>query len=314
MTSLMTNSHAMTALQTLRGVGDNLDTIRQNIASGRIIQSGKDNAAYFQISQSLKGDTAAYASINEGLTLTLNAIATSRFGAETMVNLAYAFVEKVAFAQNVGERHADIHRDLDDIVKQMEHNLIQATFNGDDFIGAGGTNGTAAVLNLDGTFASRSGNSQKIGSDVDAITRKVVTGISRATGSYSITTIDVEEIDMRKLVNDYRAITDHFSTGVTDPAGGQAYLSGILATSQSLVVDSVNVATRIGHSEKSVEKQREFLNNLVTSIDSGIGHMVEANLEDQAMRLQAMQVQHQLATQALSIAHSVPKNVLTLFS
>lgn len=41
--------------------------------------------------------------------------------------------------------------------------------------------------------------------------------------------------------------------------------------------------------------------------------MVDANMEEEAARLQALQTQQQLATQALSIANSGPSNIMALF-
>ena len=41
--------------------------------------------------------------------------------------------------------------------------------------------------------------------------------------------------------------------------------------------------------------------------------MIDADMESEAARLQALQVQQQLATQALSIANQGPQNILSLF-
>ena len=70
MTSLITNSSAMNALTALRGVNKDLATTQDRISTGKQVQSAKDNSAYFQISETMKGDRAAYDSINSGLTLT----------------------------------------------------------------------------------------------------------------------------------------------------------------------------------------------------------------------------------------------------
>jgi flagellin len=53
--------------------------------------------------------------------------------------------------------------------------------------------------------------------------------------------------------------------------------------------------------------------SLVDSLKSGIGSMVDANMEEASARLQALQVQQQLATQSLSIANQAPQNILALF-
>ncbi len=48
---------------------------------------------------------------------------------------------------------------------------------------------------------------------------------------------------------------------------------------------------------------KTFLSSLADNIDAGVGSMVDANMEEEAARLQALQVQQQLATQSLSIAN-----------
>ncbi|MEO1331681.1 MAG: flagellin, partial [Pseudomonadota bacterium] len=43
------------------------------------------------------------------------------------------------------------------------------------------------------------------------------------------------------------------------------------------------------------------------------GALVDTNMEKASAELQALQVQQQLGTQALSIANSGPQNILSLF-
>ena len=101
MSSILTNNSAMSALSTLRGINKNLNQTQDRISSGLKVSSGKDNAAYFSISETMKGDSGMNKSINEGLTLTKNVISTGRMGAETVTDLATKFVERVAFAQGI---------------------------------------------------------------------------------------------------------------------------------------------------------------------------------------------------------------------
>ena len=76
---------------------------------------------------------------------------------------------------------------------------------------------------------------------------------------------------------------------------------------------SVSAATTLGQAEKSIERQQEFLTKLSDNLDTGVGAMVDANMEEEAARLQALQVQQQLASQSLSIANQAPQNILSLF-
>jgi flagellin len=49
------------------------------------------------------------------------------------------------------------------------------------------------------------------------------------------------------------------------------------------------------------------------AIERGVGQLVDANMEEESTKLQALQVQQQLGIQALSIANSTSQNILSLF-
>lgn len=76
---------------------------------------------------------------------------------------------------------------------------------------------------------------------------------------------------------------------------------------------AVEAATTLGVAENTLEAQQEFLTALSDRLDSGVGSMVDANMEEEAARLQSLQVQQQLSSQALSIANQAPQNILSLF-
>ena len=62
-----------------------------------------------------------------------------------------------------------------------------------------------------------------------------------------------------------------------------------------------------------IETQSDFISSLVDNLKSGIGTLVDANMEEASARLQALQVQQQLAVQAMSIANQAPQTLLSLF-
>lgn len=277
MSSILTNSSAMTALSTLRNINNSLGETQNRISTGLQISSGKDNAAYFSISKTMSGDSGMYKAIDESLTLQQNALSTARLGAETVVDLAEEFAERVAFAQGGTEEvRADVQAELDELVARMSTTISQSTFNGTDYV-----NDTATVT--------------------------VVTGISRSTsGSISTTSMSFLQQDLGTIQAQLAAI----DLTTSDSAGAQL---ADLQTAESMLASAVSSATSLGIAEKSIETQKEFLTELTDRLDSGIGSMIDANMEEEAARLQALQVQQQLATQSLSIANSAPQNILSLF-
>lgn len=72
-------------------------------------------------------------------------------------------------------------------------------------------------------------------------------------------------------------------------------------------------ATTLGAVAKRIELQQSFVNNLMDTIDQGISGLVDADMNEESTRLQALQVKQQLGVQALSIANQSAQNVLSLF-
>ncbi|MBI6630924.1 flagellin N-terminal helical domain-containing protein [Pontibaca salina] len=306
MTSLITNTSAMNALQQLRDINKNLNTTQDRISSGLKVSSAKDNAAYFQISESMKGDSSAYSAISEGMTLTKNSVATARLGAETFKDLAQQFTERVAFAQGAVGGYEQVEKELLELVKQMETTVQQATFNGDDMVNAAGIDTIPAdgTPNTDGT----------VGPSVKSEpTRDTVTGISREGGTMSVTKLTIQQVDLAALTSDFKGIATGFRTGAETDGTGATYLEKSLLSAETATKGAIAAATTLGLAEKSLENQQDFLSRLVDNLDSGIGSMIDADMEEEAARLKALQTQQQLATQSLSIANNAPQGVLALF-
>ena len=272
MSSILTNNSAMVALSTLNMVNRGLEETQNRVSSGLAIRSGKENAAYFAISETMKGDSGMYKAINEGMTATKNSVATARLGAETVKDLAQDMVERIAFAQADGIDIADVQSELDALSSNMQSAIDQATFNGDDLVG-----GAAAA-------------------------QTVVTGITRA-GGFAVTTITFNSVDLQAIQT---ALSGIDLTTSTD-------LAADLVTAEGQLQAAITAATSLGVTENTLEGQMEFLDSLTDTLDSGVGSMVDADMEEEAARLQAYQVQQQLATQSLSIANQSPQNILSLF-
>lgn len=275
MSSILTNNSAMNALSTLRSVNNSLSETQNRISTGMKVNSAKDNASYFSISTTMKTESGMNKAVNEGLTLTKNSVATARLGAETMVDLAQQFVDRLAFAQTEGVEQADVQKELDSLAAQMKTAIDQSSFNGENLINTAG-----------------------------AGAKSVVSGVSRdGAGALATTTIDFTSTDLEAVHTNFAAVA------ITDGASATAALSlaeGYLAT-------VTGAATDLGIAEKQVETQQNFLNELGDRLDSGVGSMIDADMEKEAARLQSLQVQQQLSTQSLSIANQAPQNILSLF-
>ena len=93
---------------------------------------------------------------------------------------------------------------------------------------------------------------------------------------------------------------------VTNAAGALEEIEGLIQT-------SVDAAAAFGTEQNRIETQSNFVGKLMDSMKSGIGAMVDADMEEASARLQALQVQQQLGIQSLSMANQAPQSLLSLF-
>ncbi|MEO0939521.1 MAG: flagellin [Pseudomonadota bacterium] len=112
------------------------------------------------------------------------------------------------------------------------------------------------------------------------------------------------------------------TAGASATTGGLGALStidvtsdatGALAAIDGLIQQSIDASAAFGSAQNRIETQSTFVSQLTDSLTSGIGSLVDADMEAASARLQALQTQQQLGIQALSIANQAPQSILSLF-
>jgi flagellin len=72
-------------------------------------------------------------------------------------------------------------------------------------------------------------------------------------------------------------------------------------------------ATSLGAVKQRIDLQKSFVSALSSAIDRGVSQLVDADMNQESTRLQALQVKQQLGVQALSIANGSAQSILSLF-
>ncbi|NLS06848.1 hypothetical protein HGP14_26415 [Rhizobium sp. P32RR-XVIII] len=96
---------------------------------------------------------------------------------------------------------------------------------------------------------------------------------------------------------------------ITGNADIDAYISGV----DNMLQQTITAATTLGAVKSRIDMQSDFTSKLMDSISSGVGKLVDADMEEESSKLSALQTQQQLALQSLSIANSAPQILLSLF-
>lgn len=396
MSSILTNTSAMVALQTMRSINANLAQTQAQISTGKSIANARDNAAVWAISKTMESDVKGFAGIADSLALGRSTVAVGRQAAETVTDLLTQMKGQIVAAQEDNVDRTKIQTDVDALREQIRSVVSAAQFNGLNLVD--GTTATANVLSsldrdIAGAVESRTiaVNGQNLSSEAGAVVAgldgdgvsadgsvisifvddgdsieieidadgnmaagdRYIINISGQQVSFTITQADLDDANDPNIVIAAGVRAAILSLGIEDVTvdlvdetleisndsgqdlafsmrtegagtGGLSGMAGIdvttalgatdaLAEIEGLIQTAINAASAFGSVEGRLDTQAEFVKNLTDSMRTGIGSLVDADMEAASARLQALQVQQQLATQSLSIANQQPQNILALF-
>jgi len=418
MTSILTNIAAMSALQTLRGIGSDMEATQGRVSSGMRVGTASDNAAYWSIATTMRSDNMALSAVQDALGLGAAKVDTAYAAMESVVDVVEEIKAKLVAAREAGVDKAKIQEEITQLQGQLKNISESASFSGENWlqiemeVDADGnvvdtkkqvvasftrdSSGNVAVktidiaLNGNNVLFDLAGNKNglldaealALGQIAVKITEDASTSSPAVTVTYYATSLtDADIKNLADVTTDTNAADDLYSNGTstyykvaedtwvkvtaTDPmaptgtttaitAGFYLDTSGTNASTTATFVDTLSVYTlditklssldigdadaddadkldfmiqyvdkrlealisstaALGSVSMRIEMQENFASRLTDSIDSGIGRLVDADMNEESTKLKALQTQQQLAIQSLSIANTNSENILSLF-
>ena len=273
MTSILTNNGAMVALQTLNSINMNLESTQNAISTGKDVATAKDNSAIWAISKVMESDVAGFNAVSDSLALGESTVAVALAGAEQITDLLKEMKEKVVNATGENVDSGKLKAEVDELKNQIKAIYKGSQFNGANLLNTAGGNLT------------------------------VLSSLDRdSTGTVTASNITVTSVD-------FEATLTLSSVDVSTSTAAEASIDDI----EALIQTAVDGAAALGASAARIEKQAEFVSKVSDAMKSGIGALVDTDMEAASARLKALQTQQQLGVQALSIANSAPQTLQQLF-
>jgi flagellin len=306
MSSILTNASAMTALQSLTATIKRLDQTQARISTGYRVGNAEDNAAYWSIATTMRSDNGALSTVKDALGLGAATIDVAYTGMNGAIEAAKEIKNKLVAARQPGLDRGKIQSEISELQRQLVSIAATSVFSGENWLAV---DSTAANYNA---------------------TKSIVASFSRTNGAISIGTITVA-VDNVKLFDaaDQSGIIDVEDTTTN---GGVTYsvatlditamtnsdadlqdLEQMITWVDTAITSMTASAADLGAVKQRVNLQQEFVNSLMDAINRGIGTLVDADMNEESTKLQALQVQQQLGVQSLSIANQNSQNILSLF-
>jgi flagellin len=324
MTSINTNISAMAALQSLRSVNAVLQTTQRHVSTGFRVEKASDNAAYWSVATTMRSDNKAISAVQDALGMSAAVIDTAYTAASSSINVMSEIKSKLVTAHENGADKTKIDEELTQLKQQLRSTIEAASFNGQNWM-VWDSNDDSADKQVVGSFV-RDGNG---GVQLSTMTYAINTPLpltdtnvqyfvdNGGSGEYGILSSGAfasQAGSAKNYILLKGASVPPSSVEITlNNSTTTAELEDMLKTVESMTKQMVTVGATLGSLSKRVDMQASFARDLSDSIDSGIGRLVDANMEEESSRLSAAQTQQQLAIQSLSIANSAPRNILNLF-
>ncbi|MEY9558845.1 flagellin [Sinorhizobium fredii] len=134
MTSILTNSSALAALQTLRSINSNLAETQSRVSSGLRVAVAADNAAYWSISTTMRSDNMAISAVSDALALGAAKVDVAYSGVNAVIDVLNEFKAKLIAAEEEGVDKAKIQVELNQLKEQVQSIATSASFSGANWL------------------------------------------------------------------------------------------------------------------------------------------------------------------------------------
>jgi flagellin len=306
MSSINTNIAAMTALQTLNKTNADLLTTQNRISTGLRVQTASDNAAYWSIATTMRSDRSALSTVSDALGLGSATVDVATKAVENSIDVAGKIKDKLVAARAPGVDRAKIQAEITELQNSLRDAVEGASFSGQNWLAVDSTGTT---------------------------TRSLVSSVSRdSAGAISVGTIEVDigatgsmlidtsgggagVLDSDRTVTSggtYNVLNLDIS-GLTDEAADLTDIEDYISGVDQAITSMTDAGTNLGAVKTRINLQKDFASTLMDAIDTGIGTLVDADMNEESTRLQALQVRQQLGVQALSLANQSYSQILSLF-
>ncbi len=404
MSSLLTNTSAMSALASLTATQRQLSTTQAQVSSGLAVANASDNAAYWSIATKMRSEVAGLSAVQQSLSMTGALMAVTSTAIGQIIGLVQGIGADLVTAQEAGVDRGSVQSYIAARQASLRAIVNSASFNGVNLLKSASSSAgmfrqdsfptitpaqyyagftgdvehqvvVAPVENGNvifdpsrettysdtahsagpGTFRD---NASSITYDIDNFTYPrggdaTIFFPSSFDGSARSKSVDLSSISMVAPISLDVIHTLAFSNGpnamiytngglssVTEgsgildrPLGSQGMdgtfgdsvlnldvtsmspsdLAAIAPGLQVALVAIQSAASTVGSVQTQVSTMQSYNSSLSDALTSGIGSLVDADMNVASTRLQALQTQQQLGIQALSMANQNSSLILKLF-
>ncbi|MBB4953958.1 flagellin [Agrobacterium vitis] len=314
----MTNNSAIAALSTMRSINADMEKTQSAISSGYTVEKASDNAAYWSIATTMRSDNKALSAVEDAIGLGAAKTDTAYTGMEAAIDVVTDIKAKLVAAREPGVDKEKINKELTELKNQLGSIAKSASFNGENWLYSSTEAGT--TQEMVGSFVRGSDGNVSIKTiSFDTSSSMLINDLNADDGLLTAATTATFVQGTTTTTGTYFLIA---SEGTAASAGSEVTLAtnttdltidGMVASVDKMLSSMTDAGATIGATTSRLKLQDTFIKDLSDTIDTGVGRLVDADMNEESTKLKALQTQQQLGIQALSIANSSSETLLSLF-
>ncbi|MBA2125947.1 flagellin [Hyphomicrobium methylovorum] len=310
MNSINTNTAAMTALQSLQQTSKSMLTTQNRISTGLRVATAEDNAAYWSIATTMRSDNDALSTVQDALGLGKSTVSIAYTAMNTAIDLVGQIKTKLTAAATPGVDRSKIQSEIKELQNQLKGVSDTASFSGENWLSVDSSNtGYNATKSIVSSFTRTSSGAVQVG-NISIDTKNAVLFDSSASAAGIL---DATRNSLGAIASTGTSVYAMDISTLTDSATDLNTLKGYISGADAAFQEMTKAATGLGANQQRINLQSTFVSALSDAITSGVSQLVDADMNQESTRLQALQVKQQLGVQALSIANQSSQNILSLF-
>jgi flagellin len=290
--SIYTNPAAFTALQNLNTINRNLELSQGRVSSGLRVSSALDDSASFSIAPGLRADIKAVDSMRQALTKAKGIIEYTLAAAEAVSSIALDMKAKLTSL-------------ADTSLSAVQRDLVEADFTALRSQASAAMAGAARLDEVGGAVVDLFSATATGAASIVFQLNPQLAGASATLSRNELTVDSAATINVNQ-----RLVSSFANSSVNTAALAQSALTATFKNFEAAIDLALG---QLGSDSKQVSQQITFLETVKGTRQELLGSYVDADLASESAKLTALQVQQQLAVQAVGIANQRPQSLLGLF-
>lgn len=315
MTSILTNTGAVSAVDHLRAISTARTDKQQEVATGLRVKEAKDNSAYWSIATIMKSDTRALSAARDGLDFGAASADTATLGMQNAIDIVDEIKKKLLNSLERGVSHKKVNDELTELKEELRTLAESSSFNGVNWLirksaaddtgpevvsGFGrSADGTVAVQTLVFDRQTDYGTNHLIDEDSNT---GILTNAGFATDVGATT-------DWVLLSGKNQQLHTEIAL---DANTTETQIEEMLKVTDQMLLAMTDASADLGSLASRIGMQKDFAHDLGASNTKGVGRLVDADLDAASAKLRAIDAQQSLTTTALSIANQAPRTLMQL--